>query len=153
MDGLGVFDPAHLDDPYPLYATLRERDPVHRVPGTAFRLVSSWELVTEALARPEDFSSNLTGVMVQRADGPPVTFDMDVGGRAVHVLATADDPSHAAHRKLVLAQLTKRIRTLGPTVRALVDQLWDAGLRADDTFEWAREMADALPLALVASLI
>lgn len=153
MDGLGVFDPAHLDDPYPLYATLRERDPVHRVPGTDFHLVSSWELVTEALARPEDFSSNLTGVMVQRADGPPVTFDMDGGGRAVHVLATADEPSHAVHRKLVLAQLTKRIRTLGPTVRALVDELWDAGLRADDTFEWAREMADALPLALVASLI
>ncbi len=114
MDGLGVFDPAHLDDPYPLYATLRERDPVHRVPGTDFHLVSSWELVTEALARPEDFSSNLTGVMVQRADGPPVAFDMDGGGRAVHVLATADDPSHATHRKLVLAQLTKRIRTLDP---------------------------------------
>ncbi|OQQ31494.1 cytochrome [Prescottella equi] len=153
MDGLGVFDPAHLDDPYSLYATLRERDPVHRVPGTDFHLVSSWELVTEALARPEDFSSNLTGVMVQQTDGPPVTFDMDGGGRAVHVLATADDPSHAVHRKLVLAQLAKRIRTLGPTVRTLVDELWDVGLRADGTFEWAREMADALPLALVASLI
>lgn len=153
LDGLDVFDPAHLDDPYRLYATLREHDPVYRVPGTDFHLVSSWELVTEALARPVDFSSNLTGVMVQQAGGPPVTFDMDGGGRAVHVLATADDPSHAVHRKLVLAQLAKRIRTLGPSVRTLVDELWDVGLRADGTFEWAREMADALPLALVASLI
>lgn len=153
LDGLDVFDPVHLDDPYRLYATLREHDPAYRVPGTDFHLVSSWELVTEALDRPEDFSSNLTGVMVQQTDGPPVTFDMDGGGRAVHVLATADDPSHAVHRKLVLAQLPKRIRTLGPTVRTLVDELWDVGLRADGTFEWAREMADALPLALVASLI
>ncbi|MFC9514952.1 cytochrome P450 [Nocardiaceae bacterium NPDC056970] len=153
LDGLDVFDPVHLDDPYRLYARLREHDPAYRVPGTDFHLVSSWELVTEALARPEDFSSNLTGVMVQQTDGPPVTFDMDGGGRAVHVLATADDPSHAVHRKLVLAQLAKRIRTLGPTVRTLVDELWDVGLRADGTFEWAREMADALPLALVASLI
>ncbi|MCA1004896.1 cytochrome P450 [Rhodococcus hoagii] len=153
LDGLDIFDPVHLDDPYRLYATLREHDPVYRVPGTEFHLVSSWDLVTEALGRPEDFSSNLTGVMVQQADGPPVTFDMDGGGRAVHVLATADDPSHAVHRKLVLAQLAKRIRTLGPTVRTLIDELWDAELRADGTFEWAREMADALPLALVASLI
>ncbi|WP_420880084.1 cytochrome P450 [Rhodococcus sp. (in: high G+C Gram-positive bacteria)] len=152
-DGLDIFDPAHLDDPYRLYAMLREHDPVYRVPGTDFHLVSSWALVTEALARPDDFSSNLTGVLVQRAGGPPVTFDMDGGGRAVHVLATADDPAHAMHRKLVLAQLAKRIRTLGPTVHALVDDLWHAGLRPGATFEWAREMADALPLALVASLI
>ncbi|WP_430330926.1 cytochrome P450 [Rhodococcus sp. ACT016] len=153
LDGIDIFDPAHLDDPYPLYAALREHAPVYRVPGTDFHLVSSWALVTEALARPEDFSSNLTGVMVQQPDGPPVTFDMDGGGRAVHVLATADDPAHALHRKLVLAALTKRIRTLGPTVRTLVDDLWNAGLRPDGSFEWAGDMADRLPLALVASLV
>lgn len=153
LDGIDVFDPAHLDDPYRLYATLREHAPVYRVPGTDFHLVSSWALVTEALARPQDFSSNLTGVMVQKPGGPPVTFDMDGGGRAVHVLATADDPAHAVHRKLVLATLAKRIRTLGPTVDALVDALWDAGLGPDGSFEWAGDMADKLPLALVASLI
>ncbi len=153
VDGIDVFAPEHLDDPYPLYATLREHAPVFRVPGTDFHLVSSWALVTEALARPEDFSSNLTGVMVQQPDGPPVTFDMDGGGRAVHVLATADDPAHGLHRKLVLAALAKRIRTLGPTVDTLVDELWDGGLGPDGSFEWAGAMADKLPLALVASLI
>lgn len=153
LDGIDVFAAEHLDDPYGLYGKLRAHAPVYRVPGTDFHLVSSRELVTEALARPEDFSSNLTGVLVQRPDGPPVTFDMDGGGRAVHVLATADDPAHTVHRKLVLATLAKRIRTLGPTVRALVDELWDAGLGSDDSFEWAADMADKLPLALVASLV
>lgn len=153
LDGLDVFDPAHLDDPYRLYATLREHEPVYRLPGTDFHLVSSWELVTEALARPADFSSNLTGVLVQQPDGPPVTFDMDGGGRAVHVLATADDPAHALHRKLVLAQIAKRIRGLGPTLRSLVDELWEAGLSADGSFEWCRDLADKLPITLVASLI
>ncbi|GAB2664461.1 cytochrome P450 [Prescottella soli] len=153
LDGIDIFDPEHLDDPYALYAALREHAPVYRVPGTDFHLVSSWALVTEALARPDDFSSNLTGAMVHQPGGPPVTFDMDGGGRAVHVLATADDPAHALHRKLVLATLAKRIRTLGPTVDTLVDELWDAGLRSDGSFEWARDMADKLPLALVASLI
>lgn len=153
LDGLDVFDPEHIDDPYRLYAALREHAPVYRVPGTDFHLVSSWALVTEALGRPDDFSSNLTGVMVRQPDGPPVTFDMDGGGRAVHVLATADDPAHALHRKLVLATLAKRIRTLGPTVDALVDELWEAGLGPDGSFEWAGDLADKLPLALVASLI
>ncbi|MCL2536357.1 MAG: cytochrome P450, partial [Nocardiaceae bacterium] len=64
LDGIDIFDPAHLDDPYALYTALREHAPVYRVPGTDFRLVSSWALVTEALARPDDFSSNLTGVLV-----------------------------------------------------------------------------------------
>ncbi|CAM2918813.1 cytochrome P450 [Prescottella defluvii] len=152
-DGIDVLAAEHLDDPYSLYRDLRTHAPVHRIPGTDFHLVSSWALVTEALGRPEHFSSNLTGALVQQPDGPPVTFDMDGGGRAVHVLATADDPTHAAHRTLVLATLAKRIRTLGPSVRALVDELWDTGLGPDGAFEWAGDMADTLPLRLVASLI
>ncbi|MEV0245061.1 cytochrome P450 [Nocardia sp. NPDC050712] len=146
---IDIFDPAHLDDPYPLLRALRTRRPVYNVPGTDFHLVSSWELVTEATARTTDFSSHLTGLLVQQPDGPPVTFDMDGGGQAVHVLATADDPVHTVHRKFVLPLLSKRIRTLEPTVRRLVDQLWTG----DDRIDWATGMADRLPLALVADII
>ncbi|MFI6430131.1 cytochrome P450 [Rhodococcus oryzae] len=152
LEGIDLFDPANLDDPNELYRSLRENSPVHRVPGTDFYLVSTWDLVTEAAARADDFSSNLTGVLVQQPDGPPVTFDMDGGGRAVHVLATADDPTHAHHRKLVLQTLGKRIRALGPTVDLLADQLWAEGVR-DDRIDYATDMADKLPLALIAHLV
>lgn len=152
LDGIDIFDPANLDDPNPLYRSLRESSPVHRVPGTDFYLVSTWDLVTEATARVADFSSNLTGVLVQQPDGPPVTFDMDGGGRAVHVLATADDPTHGRHRKLVLHTLGKRIRALGPTVDLLADRLWAEGLR-DGRIDYAADMADKLPLALIAHLV
>ncbi|SDD71559.1 cytochrome P450 [Rhodococcus tukisamuensis] len=152
LDGIDIFDPANLDDPNPLYRSLRESSPVHRVPGTDFYLVSTWDLVTEATARVEDFSSNLTGVLVQQPDGPPVTFDMDGGGRAVHVLATADDPTHGRHRKLVLHTLGRRIRALGPTVDLLADRLWAEGLR-DGRIDYAADMADKLPLALIAHLV
>ncbi|MBL1075348.1 cytochrome P450 [Nocardia sp. 2] len=152
LDAIDIFDPVHLDDPYPLYRTLREQAPVYRVPGTNFHLVTSWELVAEAAGRTTDFSSNLTAVLIQQPEGPPAIFDMDGGGQALHVLATADAPGHSAQRKLVSTVLAKRIRELGPTVSALVDQLWAEQLR-DGRMDWATGMADRLPLALVAEVI
>ncbi|QLY28345.1 cytochrome P450 [Nocardia huaxiensis] len=151
-DGIDIFGPAYLEDPYPMYRTLREHSPVHRVPGTEFYLVSSWELVTEACARTEDFSSHLTATLVRQPDGRAATFDMDHGGQALHVLATADDPAHRTHRRLVSSVLAKRIRDIGPVVGDLVDRLWSRELR-DGRIDWATAMADQLPLAVVAALI
>ncbi|MFI1917383.1 cytochrome P450 [Nocardia sp. NPDC020380] len=152
LDTVDIFDPAHVEDPYPLYRQLRAQAPVFRVPGTGFHLVTSWDLVTEAVTRTADFSSNLTGVLLRQPSGPPATFDMDGGGQAVHVLATADDPVHLAQRKLVQPLLAKRIRGLGPAVEALVDRLWSEHLDGD-RIDWATSMADRLPLALVADII
>lgn len=151
-NAIDIFDPLHLEDPYPLYRLLREQSPVHCIPGTDFYVVTSWELVTEAVNRPDVFSSNLTGVLMHQPEGPPVTFDMDGGGQAVHVLATADDPAHLAQRKLVQPLLARRIRGLGPTVHELVDKLWAQELH-DGRIDWATGMADQLPLALVADII
>ncbi|MEV5649634.1 cytochrome P450 [Nocardia sp. NPDC052254] len=150
-DGSALFDPAHLDDPYPLYDRLRRDAPVFRVPGTDFHLVSSWELVAEAAARTADFSANLTAVLLRYPDAPPIAFEMD-GGAAVHVLATADDPAHAIHRKMVSAVLAGRVRGLAPMVAGLVDLLWSRYAR-DGRTDWAADMADRLPLAVVATLI
>lgn len=150
--GIDIFDRHHTDDPYPLYRTLRETAPVCPVPGTDFFLVSTWDLVTEAASRTADFSSNLTAVMVEHPGGVPDTFDLDGDGQAIHVLATADDPTHAVHRKLVMPILGKKIRTLGPTIEAITQQLWDEELR-DGRIDWASGVADRMPLALVGHLI
>ncbi|MFE3292371.1 cytochrome P450 [Rhodococcus sp. NPDC059234] len=153
LTGIDVLAEDVLDDPYPLYGLLRENAPVHRLPGTDFYLVSTWELVAEAAARTEEFSSNLTGVLARTAEGASVTFDMSGGGQAVHVLATADDPVHRQHRKQVLPTLVaKRVRALEPAVGGLAQQLWDEGI-ADGRIDWATAMADRLPLTMVAHLI
>jgi cytochrome P450 len=52
------------------------------------------------------------------------------------VLATADDPTHLHHRRLVLPTLGRRVRALTPTVHSLVDALWDEGVR-DGPIDWA----------------
>ncbi|WP_280384044.1 cytochrome P450 [Nocardia wallacei] len=149
---IDIFDPAHLENPYPMYRLLRTQAPVYRVPGTDFYLVSSWELVSQVTARSAEFSSNLTAALVRQPGGGAAVFDMDHGGQAVHVLATADDPDHRLHRRLVSAVLSKRIRALRPTVEGLVDRLWAEHLR-DGRIDWATGMADRLPLALVAAVI
>ncbi|MEV5837083.1 cytochrome P450 [Nocardia sp. NPDC052112] len=153
LDEIDLFDPVVLDDPYPLYDRLRTEAPVHRIADTDFYLVSRWELVMEATTRPADFSSNLTAALVRQPDGSAAVFDLDGGGQAIHVLATSDEPTHQAHRKLVLpALVAKRIRALEPTITTAADRLWAQGFR-DGHIEWVSAMGDRLPMTLVAKLI
>ena len=69
-------DRSIVDDPYPFYAWLRETAPVWQVPGTRTFFVAPWELVAEAVARVDDFSSNLTAVLIAGYDGDATEFDM-----------------------------------------------------------------------------
>ena len=136
-----------LDDPYPFYAQLRETDPVHRVDDSNFYLVSTWELVNEAVMRPQDFSSNLTASMVLDPDGGVSEFTMAPPGDPGHVLGTADDPVHAIHRKMVLPTLVaRRIRALEPLVTETAARLWREGLDADGSIDWVAAMANRLPI-------
>lgn len=143
-----------LDDPYPFYARLRETDPVHRVGDSNFYLVSTWELVNEAVMRPQDFSSNLTASMVLDPEGGVSEFTMAGPGDPGHVLGTADDPIHAVHRKMVLPTVVaKRVRALEPLVTGTVARLWSEGVGADGSIDWVAAIANQLPMTLVSRLI
>jgi len=63
-DEFNFLDPKTVDDPYPFYAALREHAPVYQIPGTDVHLVSKRYLIEEALERQDDFSANLTGVLI-----------------------------------------------------------------------------------------
>ncbi|KAA0018985.1 cytochrome P450 [Antrihabitans cavernicola] len=142
-----------LDDPYAMYERLRTSDPVHRVSCTDFYLVSTWDLVMEAVNRPADFSSHLTAALVQRPNGKATVFDLDGAGQAIHVLATGDDPTHMAQRKLVLPTLVaKRIRALEPAIEAMAAELITDGMH-DNRIEWMSAVGDRLPMTIVARLI
>lgn len=151
--GLEVFDDACIQDPYPLYGRMLAEAPVHPIGDSGFFAVCSWDAVIEAVARPDDFSSNLTGTMLYRPDGTVGTFAMDGLDGPTQVLATADDPAHAAHRKMLVPQLAaKRIRTLEPFVDETLDRLWRDGFR-DGRIEWMGAIANRLPMTIVARLI
>jgi cytochrome P450 family 144 len=151
-------DRSIIDDPYPFCATLRESAPVWRVPGTRTFYVAPWELVAEAVARVDDFSSNLTAVLIAGPDGHATEFDMTPLGAAINVLATGDEPDHGPQRKLVAPHFTARhLAVLEHGLDSVMDTLWSdcvAQARANDgSIEWMSLVGDRLPMTLVARVI
>lgn len=142
------FSQSALTDPYPLYDRLRA-DPVQQVGDSGFFVVSTRDAVIEATARAKDFSSNLTATMVYRPDGTVSPFQMEGLGGVSHVLATADEPVHAAHRKpALLALAAKRLPALQPVISDAFDELWSVG-----DLEWMSSVANRLPMMVVAHLL
>ncbi|CAM4450737.1 Cytochrome P450 144 [Mycobacterium basiliense] len=152
-DAIPFFATESLQDPYPMYERMRAAGPVHRINDSEFFAVCSWDAVNDAIARPEDFSSNLTATITYTADGTVKPFEMDPLGGPTHVLATADDPAHALHRKLLVRHLAgKRIRAIEQFATAAADRLWWSGLQ-DGRIEWMGALANRLPMMVVAELI
>ena len=153
VDPAEFFGTRAIQDPYPLYDRLRAAGPVHRVGDSGFYLVCNRDAITEVVSRPADFSSNLTATMTYTADGGVAAFPMDKVGGRTHILVTADDPVHAAHRKLLLSQFTaKRVRAFEPLIADIFEKLWATGI-VDGRIEWMDAVANRLPMMVVARLI
>jgi cytochrome P450 family 144 len=152
-DPRAFFDVDALQDPYPLYDRLRAEGPVHRVGDSGFYVVCDWAAVNDAINRPEVFSSNLTAAMTFTAEGTVVPFEMERFGGPGQILATADDPAHALHRKMLVPQLAaKRIRAMETFIADTFDRLWADGVR-NGGIEWMAALANRLPMMVVARLI
>jgi cytochrome P450 len=151
--GIELFDDECIQDPYPLYRRMLETAPVHQIGDSGFYAVCRWDAVNDAIARPEDFSSNLTATMTYQPGGTVGAFEMEGLGGKSHVLATADEPAHTVHRKALLPQLAaKRIRAFEPFIADTAERLWSASLR-DGRIEWMGAMANRLPMKIVGRII
>ena len=152
-DPTQLFGAAALQDPYPLYDRMRAAAPVHRIGDSMFYAICGWDALLEAVERVQDFSSNLTATMVFHDDGTVTPFDMGPPGDPSHALATADDPVHAIHRKILLPHLSaKRIRIIEEFAANTADRLWEENLH-DGQIEWMSAMANRLPMMVVARLL
>ena len=151
--GIELFDDECIQDPYPLYRRMLDTAPVHQIGDSGFYAVCSWDAVNDAIARPEDFSSNLTATMTYQPGGEVGSFEMEGLGGKSHVLATADEPTHAVHRKALLPQLAaKRIRAFEPFIAETAEQLWNAHSE-HGSIEWMSAMANRLPMMIVGRII
>src|SRR6201997_73917 len=152
-DPVQFFGAEALQDPYPLYDRMRAEAPVHRIGNSEFYAVCGWDAVIDAVNRVEDFSSNLSATMVYHEDGTIASFPMIEAGSPNHALATADDPAHAIHRKILLPHLSaKRVRIIEEFASHTADRLWDENLH-EGRIEWMSAMANRLPMMVVAKLL
>ena len=148
-----LLGPEALQDPYPLYDRMRAEAPVHRIGDSVFYAVCGWDAVLDAVERADDFSSNLTATMVFHDDGSVTPFDMAPLDSPVHALATADEPAHAIHRKILLPHLSaKRVRVIEEFAVETADRLWEQSLRGGQ-IEWMSAVANRLPMMVVARLL
>ncbi|MET7285356.1 cytochrome P450 [Streptomyces sp. NPDC005573] len=107
-------------DPYPVYAALRERGPVHRVriPEGA----EAWLVVGYEAGRAALMDARLSKQWKNASPSFPI-FSPSAGP---HML-NSDPPDHERLRKLVVREFTpRRIEQLAPRVRQITDELLDA---------------------------
>lgn len=153
VDPCAFFGSAATQDPYPLYDRMRSAAGVNRIGDSGFYAVCGWDAVLDAVNRVEDFSSNLTATMVYHDDGTVTPYEMGSLGGPMNALATADDPLHAVHRKLLLPHLSaRRVRVIEDFAEATARRLWSEAL-VDGRIEWMSAVANRLPMMVVARLL
>ena len=133
-------------DPHPRFRDLRQSAPVWRLPGADAVMVTSWALVAEAAARTADFSNHFRHSLFRRDDDGVGVIPYDAG---TDVLAGADPPTHAEHRRLFFPELVqRRIAGLEDVVVHVVHEHLDPLLRAGGG-DVASQLADLIPLRIV----
>lgn len=135
-------------DPWPMYAALRDHDPVHHVvppsaPELDYYVLSRHADVWRAARDHETFSS---------AQGLTVNYDeLELIGLADNPpFVMQDPPTHTEFRKLVARGFTPRqVEAVEPAVRAFVVERIEA-LRANGGGDIVRELFKPLPSMVVA---
>ncbi|WP_217144959.1 cytochrome P450 [Streptomyces sp. AC627_RSS907] len=136
-------------DPYPVYARLRARGPVHRVrmpEGNAEAwLVVGYEAGRAALADPtlsKDWGKASPTLPLRAVSSGP------------HMLG-ADPPDHTRLRKLVAREFTaRRVEELAPRVQKITDALLDRMLTAPDgRVDLVEALSFPLPISVICELL
>lgn len=147
MIDLGEYGTGFTRDPYPVYAALRERGPVHWVrtpPPGAWEgwLVVGYEEARAALADPR-LSKDITKRGLN-------SLDEELMGR--YVLIT-DPPEHTRLRSLVAGAFTmRRVEALRPRVQQITDELLDEMLPKGGA-DLVDSFAYPLPMTVICELL
>ncbi len=151
-------NPALLANPYPLYAMLRQSNPVFRLPIPVETGAGVWLLTrhaeVEIALRDRRFSADRTHSDVARlhADRLPAAFFGGPGG--LRTLLFMDPPDHTRVRALVSKAFTpRRVANLTAHVERLVAELLDAALAEGPDFDVIRDLAEPLPAIVIAELL
>jgi cytochrome P450 len=153
IDPAEFFRPEAMENPHPLYARVRRLAPVCPLEGVGVHFVGSFAAVEEVVRRHEEFSANLTGLLMRGDDGRPRVVDLPGSGTANQVIATADEPDHAVQRRIVQPSLTaSRVASLEPEVRAFASERV-ARFVAAGGGDWCDAIAEALPAFVLMDLL
>ena len=132
IDGEPLLDPAVQRNPFSYYQRLRERQPVLRMPGTGFYVLTRYEDLRAVLRDTQTFSNtlDLEELSGERARRLGALFNRrlaEKGWAHVPTLHQSDPPEHTRYRRLLNKVFSPgRVGQLIPDVERICDQLIDA---------------------------
>ena len=136
-----------VDDPYPTYRKLREKDPYHYSPLTGALVISRYEDVDEVLRDWKRFSND------QRKGEQSGLRNEDTRGQLTPSILSLDPPDHTRLRGLVNRAFTPRqIAKMEEHIRATAHALLDE-VEGQDEFDLMSNLATALPTVVIAEMI
>ncbi len=135
------------NNPYPVYATLREHEPVKRMPDGSYFLTRYADLVA-VYRDAQSFSSDKKVEFTPKyGDGAPLLVHHTTS------LVFNDPPLHTRVRKLIMGALTRRaIADLEPGLVTLVDGLLDA-MATQGGGDLIEDFASAIPVEIIGNLL
>ena len=144
---LRALAPDFLANPYPVYAALRETDPVRRMPDGSLFLTRHADLMT-VYRDAAVFSSDKH---VEFA--PKYGVESPLYEHHTTSLVFNDPPLHTRVRKLIMGALTRRaIADMEPGLVALVDSLLDR-IEAQGGGDLIEDFASAIPVEIIGNLL
>lgn len=150
-----LYGPEYKRDPYPLYAELRERGPVHRVrfpSGVCAWLVTGYEAAHRALTDPRLGKHHSRGNAAWRARAS-IMPEPQHSQLQVHLLHQ-DPPRHTALRRLITdAFAPQRVEALRPRFQAMADALLDGLPDSGGKADLVEVFAARFPFQVLADVI
>jgi len=136
-----------LANPYPVYAALREADPVRRMPDGSYFLTRYADLST-VYRDATTFSSDKHVEFAPKYGAGSPLYEHHTTS-----LVFNDPPLHTRVRKLIMGALTRRaIAEMEPGLIALVDSLLDA-LEGQGGGDLIEDFASAIPVEIIGNLL
>lgn len=144
---LRALPPDFYANPYPVYAALREAEPVRRMPDGSFFLTRHADLVA-VYRDAQTFSSDKKVEFEPKYGAASALFEHHTTS-----LVFNDPPLHTRVRKLIMGALTRRvIADMEPGLVTLVDGLLDA-IAARGGGDLVEDFASAIPVEIIGNLL
>ena len=148
-----VFCRQKLQNPYPLFARLREQDPVHFCAPMHMWLVTRYDDVLAGLKDTKRLPSGRRGMYTDPLREENRARAMPLVNHIGYWLQNVNPPRHTRMRKLVNLVFTPRmLQKLVPRIERIVNELIDT-IRREGGADFVRDFSYALPSTIICAML
>jgi cytochrome P450 len=143
-----IFAPGPVPDPYPLYARLREIDPIFYSESRRMWILTEWDTVDQVLRSPH-LGQGRGGM----ASSDPRFGDSPYLQMQARATTRLDPPRHTVIRRMAAPAFSaRRIAAVNDYIKGVVDDLLDR-VRGRPTFDLVADFAEHLPVTVICQMM